>query len=65
MFEQPQDLTWKQKLAHFYKECKRVLSVTRKPDQKEYTTIVKISGAGILLIGFIGFVIYAIKELLF
>lgn len=65
MFEQNQELTWKQKLSHFYRECQRVYSVTKKPDKKEFLTIFKISGAGILLIGFIGFVIHFIKELLF
>jgi len=36
----------------------RVLKLTRKPSREEFTVIAKVSGAGILLIGLIGFVIY-------
>ncbi len=34
------------------------IKLTRKPTREEFKTITKIAGAGILLIGFIGFVIY-------
>jgi protein transport protein SEC61 subunit gamma-like protein len=40
------------------KEYWRVFKLTRKPTREEFKTIAKVSGAGILLIGFIGFVIY-------
>ncbi len=36
----------------------RVLKLTRKPSREEFTVIAKVAGAGILLIGFIGFIIY-------
>ncbi len=36
----------------------RVLKLTRKPTKEEFTIIAKVAGAGILLIGFIGFIIY-------
>ena len=36
----------------------RVLKLTRKPTREEFTVIAKVAGAGILLIGFIGFIIY-------
>jgi len=36
----------------------RIIKLTRKPTREEFKTITKIAGAGILLIGFIGFVIY-------
>lgn len=49
----------------FSKECWRVLRITKKPDKQEFATIVKISGVGILVIGFIGFALHAAKELLF
>lgn len=39
-------------------EYTRVLKLTRKPSKEEYTIIAKVAGAGILLIGFIGFIIY-------
>jgi len=36
----------------------RVLKLTRKPTRDEFAVIAKVAGAGILLIGFIGFIIY-------
>jgi len=60
---QPQKPTWKSKLKEFSKECWRVLRVTKKPDKTEFQTFVKVSGIGILLIGFIGFLIHLVKEL--
>ncbi len=39
-------------------EYTRVLKLTRKPTKEEFTIIAKVAGAGILLIGFIGFIIY-------
>jgi len=42
------------KLLH---DCKRVLRVARKPGRSEYFTIAKITGLGIILIGFLGFII--------
>jgi len=56
---------WKQAFKTFWIECRRVLTVTKKPNKEEFLTIVKISGAGILIIGAIGFVLHMIKQLLF
>ena len=39
-------------------EYVRVLKLTRKPSREEFSIIAKVAGAGILLIGFIGFIIY-------
>ena len=41
-----------------YAEYMRILKLTRKPTRKEYMLISKISIAGILIIGSVGFVIY-------
>ncbi len=41
----------------FILECVRVWKVTRKPSKDEFMTIVKVTGMGMLIIGFIGFVI--------
>jgi len=41
----------------------RVLKMARKPTDEEYGRTAKITMAGILLIGAIGFVIYVIREL--
>lgn len=50
-----------QKLGNFAKECNRVLKVTRKPNKDEFVTVVKAAGLGILIIGFIGFLIYMLS----
>ena len=49
----------------FINECTRVLKVTRKPDKVEFKTIIKVSGLGIIIIGFMGFLITMLKQLLF
>jgi protein transport protein SEC61 subunit gamma-like protein len=54
-----------QKVKRFAIECLRVLRVTKKPSRMEFKTVVKVSGLGILVIGFIGFMIAMIRQLLF
>ncbi len=39
-------------------EYTRILKLTRKPTREEFLMIAKVAGAGILIIGSIGFVIY-------
>ncbi len=39
-------------------EYLRVLKLTRKPTREEFAIIAKVAGAGILLVGFIGFIVY-------
>lgn len=41
-------------------EYTRILKLARKPSKEEFTVIAKVAGAGILLIGFIGFLIYLV-----
>ena len=41
----------------------RVLKMARKPTNEEYEKTAKITGAGILLVGAIGFLIYIIIDL--
>ena len=55
--------SWQYRLKYFIRECFRVLRVTKKPDALEFKTIVKVSGLGILIIGFIGFFVQMIKIL--
>lgn len=52
------------KLKSFIKESIRILKITKKPSREEFKVIVKISGLGILLIGFIGFIITVLWTLL-
>jgi protein transport protein SEC61 subunit gamma-like protein len=46
------------------KQYIRILKLTRKPSMDEFMTISKVAGAGILLIGIIGFIIYLIMVLI-
>ena len=46
----------------FLTECGRVLRVTKKPNKEEFWTIVKVSAAGILLIGLIGFLLRMVER---
>ena len=47
------------------KEYRRILKVSKKPSRKEFQEILKIAGAGMILVGFIGFVIQFIWQLAF
>ena len=53
------------KTKKFVKECARVLKVTKKPSNMEFKTIVKVSALGMLIIGFMGFLVQMIYLLLF
>lgn len=53
------------RLKSFIIQCVRVFKITKKPSKEEYRTIVKVSGIGILIIGFIGFVIQVLFQLIF
>ncbi|MBI2550581.1 protein translocase SEC61 complex subunit gamma [Candidatus Woesearchaeota archaeon] len=53
------------KLKSFAWECKRVLTVTKKPTKAELMTVVKVSGIGIAFIGIIGFVLHIVNRLVF
>ncbi|MFH0752025.1 MAG: protein translocase SEC61 complex subunit gamma [archaeon] len=52
------------KTKSFVKECKRVLLLTKKPSKEEFKIIVKVTAAGMVLIGLIGFVINMLGKLL-
>ncbi len=53
------------KLKSSLREYARVLRATKKPSKLEFKTIVKVSGLGMIIIGFIGFLIQMLKQLLF
>ena len=54
-----------QNLKSFALECKRVLTITRKPSKEEFRTIVTVSGIGIVLVGLIGFLMLLFVRLTF
>jgi len=47
-----------------FSEYTRVLKLTRKPSREEFTVIAKVAGAGILLVGLVGFLIYLLVTVL-
>ena len=44
-------------LKSFFIKSKRVWHILKKPGRKEFETIAKVSAIGILILGFIGFLI--------
>jgi protein transport protein SEC61 subunit gamma and related proteins len=52
------------KLSRFVAECRRVLKVTRKPSWPEYTSLAKVTGLGILVIGLLGFLLTFAKQMI-
>ena len=45
------------KAKRYIMQCRRVLRITQKPNMEEFKSIVKITGIGMLAIGFIGFLV--------
>ncbi|HIG94229.1 MAG: Preprotein translocase subunit SecE [archaeon GW2011_AR13] len=50
-------------IKSFSLKCKRVWFSMKKPSRKEYETIAKVSGIGILILGAMGFLISIIMKL--
>jgi len=44
-------------LKRFYKECVRVLKITKKPTTAEFKKVFQITGLGAIVIGLIGFIV--------
>ncbi len=42
-------------MKRVFSEYKRIIKIARKPTKEEFLRILKITGAGVMLIGFIGF----------
>lgn len=53
------------KILSVLKEYKRVILLTKKPDAEEISKTIKVAGAGILIIGLIGFIIQSLSQLIF
>jgi protein transport protein SEC61 subunit gamma-like protein len=49
------------RISSFLSESARVLRLTKKPGKDEFLLVAKITGLGILLIGFIGYIIESIR----
>jgi len=65
MFEQEfQHPGLKERLKNFIIESIRVFKLTKKPSNEEFKTIAKVAGIGALVIGFFGFIIHLISQLI-
>lgn len=52
------------KIKDFFSNAIRVLRLTTKPKKEEFWTIAKITAIGIIVLGFIGYIVDSIKYLL-
>jgi protein transport protein SEC61 subunit gamma-like protein len=50
-------------LGTFIAKCKRVWMVLKKPTKDEFTKVAKVSAVGILIIGFLGFIISLVMSI--
>ena len=50
-------------LKSFFYKCVRVWQILKKPSRKEYETIAKVSGIGILVLGVAGFLVSLVVRL--
>jgi len=50
-------------LGSFIAKCKRVWMVLKKPTKEEFTKTAKVAAVGILIIGFMGFLISLIMSI--
>lgn len=54
----------KRKLHTAYSETRRILRLTRKPKRSEYNKTAKITGLGTILLGFLGFIVFLLSQIL-
>jgi len=47
-------------IAKAISETRRILRLTRKPKKSEFNESLKVCGAGIIIIGFLGFIIFLV-----
>ena len=57
------NLTLKERLKNFISESVRVFKLTKKPTTEEFKIMFKVTGIGILIIGFMGFLVHLISQL--
>jgi len=64
MFEEEYKPNLKAKIKNFIIESVRVFKLTKKPTNEEFKTIAKVAGIGTLIIGFVGFLIHMVAQLI-
>ena len=55
---------WKRNAKDKLREYRRVLKIAEKPDREEFSMSAKVTGAGMIIIGAIGFVFYMLSSLI-
>ncbi len=50
-------------IKHHLLEYKRIIKISKKPSKKEFEEVLKITGIGTIIVGFIGFVIQLLFQL--
>jgi protein translocase SEC61 complex gamma subunit len=50
-------------ISELVKRCIRILYISRKPTNAEYSKVAKVTAAGMLLFGITGFIISAISNI--
>lgn len=55
---------WKNTAKDKIREYQRVLKISDKPDREEFEMSAKVTGAGMLIIGLMGFLFYLVSSLL-
>jgi len=56
-------MSFQESINRFFRECKRVLKVSKKPTGEEYVNFSKVTAIGIAIIGVIGFVIVLLAQI--
>ncbi|MDD5111532.1 MAG: protein translocase SEC61 complex subunit gamma [Candidatus Altiarchaeota archaeon] len=51
------------KIKRMFSETRRILILTRRPKRSEYNETIKVTGAGILLMGALGFIVLFISRI--
>jgi protein translocase SEC61 complex gamma subunit len=51
------------RVKRMYGETRRILILTRRPKRSEYNETIKVTGAGILLMGIVGFLVLFISRI--
>ena len=52
------------KIKNFFESAKRIILISKKPSKKEYWTMAKIVGIGMIVIGVIGFIVRIIMNII-
>lgn len=55
---------WKNTAKSKLNEYKRVLQISSKPDREEFSMSAKVTAAGMIIIGVIGFIFYLLSNLI-